>query len=106
MHNRAKLTTVMFLLTLSTCSATTSVHAGEPIVFPWGCNSSLAAGQSTHSSIVYRTLARAPDPRHQQVPLQPLAKPSYAYGWFGSNPSVTWGRHFGHSQNFTQWTAR
>lgn len=84
--------------------------AAEPPVFPWGCPPATSLGASS-SAIGYHVLPRAPHHAPGALPVQTLpAKPHYAYGWFGSDPNshknAQWGRHFGFSQNYTQWTKR
>lgn len=83
----------------------------EGVCFPWGCDSGRPS-QSVHSQAappVYKTLGKL-EGRH--VPTQPVIQQPlppqqiYAYGWFGSNPSPIWGRHFGNSKSYTQWTQR
>ena len=86
---------------------TASATAQEPL-FPW-CPPTGHSAPATPSrpNPPYQTLAR---PQHSTGQLEPVselpAKKSYAYGWFGSNPTPAWGRHFGYSRNFTQWTQR
>ena len=80
--------------------------AGE-VVFPWGRASPPAATAPQAAISPYQTLPKIN--RHQPLPvaIQELSQKSgYAYGWFGSNPAPNWGRHFGYSRNFTQWTSR
>lgn len=36
----------------------------------------------------------------------PKSPQPYAYGWFGQKASPSLYRHFGHQQNYTQWTVR
>lgn len=36
----------------------------------------------------------------------PQTPQPYAYGWFGQKASPSLYRHFGHQQNYTQWTVR
>ena len=81
--------------------------AQEPS-FPW-CPTAhrAAASPGMQPNPVYQTLAKSHQAAGQLEPVAQLpAKKSYAYGWFGSNPTPTWGRHFGYSRNFTQWTQR
>ena len=81
----------------------TDVTAQE-VRFPWGCK---PASAMQHSPTPYRTLSPSASPISEALAVQPLPpKTGYAYGWFGSNASPTWSRHFGTSQNFTQWTRR
>lgn len=84
--------------------------AAEPPSFPWGCPPAptLAAASS---AIGYSVLPRAGHHAPSSLPVQTLPdKPHYAYGWFGSDPNshknTQWGRHFGFSQSYTQWTKR
>ncbi len=85
-------------------------HAEISVQFPWG-NRSGGAPSTGPASSVYHVLPRAGHHLHHstenpfEIRQQPTKSP-YAYGWFGSNPSPSWGRHFGHSRNYTQWTRR
>lgn len=38
--------------------------------------------------------------------ISPQSPQPYAYGWFGQKTTPSLYRHFGHQQNFTQWTLR
>jgi hypothetical protein len=38
--------------------------------------------------------------------VSPRSPQPYAYGWFGQKPAPSLYRHFGHQQNYTQWTLR
>ena len=84
--------------------------AEEFVAFPWGNgNGAGATLLPTQQLPQYRTLARpgGSAATSERVILNQLPeKATYAYGWFGSNPTPIWGRHFGHSKNFTQWTQR
>ena len=74
---------------------------------------SMAWAQSTGKPHEYRTL-QSPDAKHsrENVPLPPkplmVSKPvqPYAYGWFGSKPSMHWHRQFGNRRIHTQWTLK
>jgi hypothetical protein len=97
---KSKLCVSIAAFSLTFLSAATNL--AEEISFPWGCPSPTA----TPIAPAYQVL---PPPAHHapQAPIQTLpAKPGYAYGWFGSTPHPQWGRHFGFSQNFTQWSRR
>ncbi|MCA9133718.1 MAG: hypothetical protein KDA45_11210 [Planctomycetales bacterium] len=77
----------------------------QEIVFPWGAAVSTPQ-RAANGPAPYQILPRQ-KPRRAAAPVQ-IAPPKvgYAYGWFGSQPGLRWGRHFGYSQNFTQWTGR
>lgn len=84
--------------------------AAELLAFPWGCPPP-ANARSAGSAVGYNVLPRAGHHAPGQLPVQTLPpKPAYAYGWFGSDPNshknAQWGRHFGFSQNYTQWSKR
>ncbi len=93
------LTWVLAASSLATCSVPNAV-AQQPTQFPWG-------GQTN----VYRVLTPTESSK-KHAPKYPIqleslpVKPGYAYGWFGRNPTPAWGRHFGYSKNYTQWTRR
>jgi len=89
------------------CSATL---AESPVHFPW-CPPGVSMPAGGGAPSVYRVLPSVLQDNHHReaapVALQPRpAKSGYAYGWFGSDPSHSWGRHFGVSKNYTQWTRR
>ena len=86
------------------------VRAGQPFAFPWGCPPATHASPPG-SAVGYSVLPRAASHAPGELPVQTLpSKPAYAYGWFGSDPNshrnAQWGRHFGYSQSYTQWTKR
>jgi hypothetical protein len=87
-----------------------TVRADFPILFPW--SHSGAASPVVHATApTYRTLGKVDSPsKHSQpqpIKLEPtVPQQIYAYGWFGSNPAPSWGRHFGTSKSYTQWTRR
>ena len=71
------------------------------VEFPWGCESPENKLRQTPYQVLPKRNSEATEPIHVLKPKQ-----SYSYGWFGSNPQPIWGRHFGHSRNYTQWTRR
>ena len=91
-------------------SGAASCYGAEPVHFPWG-SAQRGSTVATVPSAVHLTLTR---PAHKRSGLseqltvmeQLPPKPAYAYGWFGSNPSSHWGRHFGSINSYTQWTRR
>ncbi|MBX3421101.1 MAG: hypothetical protein KF752_06040 [Pirellulaceae bacterium] len=95
---------------LTLCLNSSTVLGEHPVHFPWGTHYS-APPIPTAQPHSYRTLSSA-DRRETAATVQPNvlqilpAKSAYAYGWFGSNPTTQWGRHFGYSKGFTQWTRR
>lgn len=94
------------------------LRAGDGIQFPWCAHGYSGHGQSSHGHSGSDAPPAAVSPPHLTLPRNapPTAtlmlqqelppKSGYAYGWFGSNPAPQWGRHFGYSRNFTQWTER
>jgi hypothetical protein len=85
-------------------------QAEHPVHFPW-CPPASAPQVSSGIPNAYRVLPSVLQDKHHReeppVALHPVpTKSTYAYGWFGSNPSATWGRHFGVSKVYTQWTRR
>ena len=55
----------------------------------------------SHAGHVYLV----PTPAHGGY-ATPVAKPAYAYGWFGVRPRCHKGVHHGHYHNYTQWSYR
>lgn len=73
--------------------------AGHPYEFPWSTNCA-SASQTPH-----QILSAQPKSSKAPVAIQSLPpKPTYAYGWFGSNPTAQPRRQFGYHQNYTQWS--
>ncbi len=63
------------------------------------------------SNIHYETLSRPPVRKGTAQPrtwapevVRPVAP--YSYGWFGSSPSKTWYRQFGHQGAYTNYSLR
>ncbi len=84
-----------------------SVQAAEPLCFPWGTGTQVHT--PTSPPVPHRVLSGQSTPNAVAVePLPP--KSPYSYGWFGSDPNAWknshWGRHFGYSHSYTQWTVR
>lgn len=88
-------------------------QSAEPLMFPWGKATSkppveVQRAAASGYRVLSQTLHHTPAPA---LPVQPLSpKIGYAYGWYGSNPNswknAQWGRHFGFSQSYTQWSVR
>lgn len=87
-----------------------SARADFPIFFPWA-HSGNAISAAPVTVPTYRTLGKV-DSQSKHAQPQPIVlettapRQIYAYGWFGSNPTPSWGRHFGTNKNYTQWTRR
>ena len=86
------------------------LSAQQPMHFPWSNQSGLSM-PTPESVNSYHVLPSVLQERYHRTQVHSVlysvaAKPAYAYGWFGSNPSPTWGRHFGSSKNYTQWSRR
>lgn len=96
------------VLAIATSGAVSPAFAQSPVSFPWSCSkNSPPAPPPAGPAPVYRTLGKVSGAhvKPQPVVLQPLpAQEAYAYGWFGSNPTHTWNRHFGYFKSFTQWS--
>ena len=107
MRRNERLRTVactLVALTVILTVAPSLSRGDEPLSFPWGDSANCGADLGSRYQIIARKPKHAP---RTQVPIQSLPpKVGYAYGWFGSNPTPQWGRHFGHSKNFTQWSRR
>jgi hypothetical protein len=63
--------------------------------------------QPTH----YLTISRPTKKLHDKhappsFTVSPQSPQPYAYGWFGQKTTPSLYRHFGHQQNYTQWTFR
>ncbi|WP_145077376.1 hypothetical protein [Aureliella helgolandensis] len=81
--------------------------AQSPHAFPWGHAHQQAVPLPLPRMAPYAVLATPLSDEPLQRPYRPLpATPPYAYGWFGSNPSPQWSRHFGVSHSHTQWTLK
>ncbi len=81
--------------------------ATDSVTFPWACPAPSHPAPSQNAHPGYQILPKSNHHHRPLEPVQPLpARPNYAYGWFGSNPTAHWGRHFGYSKNFVQWTRR
>ncbi|HAC89466.1 MAG TPA: hypothetical protein DCF63_02375 [Planctomycetaceae bacterium] len=99
------------LFTVVVILPSSQLCGGDHALFPWG-KLQQAVSIDPATLPLYHSLTKAPlqDQHHAPPPpvaVQPLPeKRAYAYGWFGSNPSPTWGRHFGNSKGYTQWTPR
>lgn len=90
--------------------SSSELRAQQPAQFPWGNQSAVAQGRRS-SDNVYSVLPTVLQDKHhrQDAPawLYPAPmKHAYSYGWFGSNPSHHWGRHFGNTRSYTQWSRR
>jgi len=73
------------------------------IQFPWGC---AECSPATPSAASYRLIQPATkESQRRPVELSP-PKVWYSYGWFGRPAPTHWGRHFGASRKFTQWSQR
>jgi hypothetical protein len=100
-----------YLLIAVGTSLCPQLQAGDHALFPWGKRHHSTPIDPTTLPL-YHTLTKAPnqDLHHAPPPpvmVQPLSeKRAYAYGWFGSNPSSSWSRHFGYTKGYTQWTQR
>lgn len=88
-----------------------SANAQTAVAFPWGASSGKHHQPAPYTGTppVYRTLSKLEG--HHVTPQPSVLQPypqqqAYAYGWFGSNPTPIWGRHFGTSKSYTQWTQR
>jgi hypothetical protein len=75
--------------------------------------SGAVVAQNPAGSREYRILQRTDSGHFAETLPEPskpliLAKPPqpYAYGWFGSKPSVHWHRQFGNRRSYTQWTLK
>lgn len=96
-------------LTVAVVLLTSSAWSQAPGDFPWGQPSSKSQQGFTGTPPVYKVLSKLEGSQvsPQPVILQPYPQQqAYAYGWFGSNPTTIWGRHFGTSKSYTQWTGR
>ncbi len=96
---------LLVLLSAQTGKAQTAVS------FPWGGSSGKHHQPAPYTGTppVYRTLGKLEGHHITPQPVVLQAYPqqqAYAYGWFGSNPTPIWGRHFGTGKNYTQWTQR
>lgn len=101
----------LFVLGCLFATSLASESFGQTSVsFPWGCDSGKAKAPAPVGDLpVYRTLSKTEGHKvtPQPVVLQPLPpQQAYAYGWFGSNSTPIWGRHFGVNKSYTQWTER
>jgi hypothetical protein len=95
------------VVALVTWGGASPAFAQSPVSFPWSCSKSSTPTQPAGPAPIYRTLGKVsgPDVKPQPVVLQPLPpQEAYAYGWFGSNPTPIWNRHFGYFKSFTQWS--
>lgn len=90
--------------------ASHDVSAQTAVIFPWGgASGKHQPAPYSGTPPVYRTLGKLDG--HNVTPQPEVLVPypqqqAYAYGWFGSNPAPIWGRHFGYSKSYTQWTQR
>ncbi len=82
-----------------------SAHAQE-LSFPWGGSRHAQPVQAVSPSARYLTLSPLSSGNSVVSTDQMPLKSGYAYGWFGTNPSAHWSRHFGNSRGYTQWTKR
>ena len=114
-----RIASASFILTFTTIP---TILAEQPVGFPWpGAHQAKKHGNpqiGDPQSGIYRILPHASSglrgdlhPKsHSTLPpdsYQTLAeKTHYAYGWFGSNPTPHWGRHFRYTNDHIQWTRR
>ncbi len=92
------LAVISMLHTLAIFWAVAGIASGHDAMipqFPWN--------NGKYSNVEVRVLAK-------EVPKLPVRtlppKVPYAYGWFGTDPSANWTRHFGHQKAYTQWSRR
>jgi hypothetical protein len=97
--------TFVFMFASFALACVNPVVADHPVVFPWSSAHAVQSALPGSPSAPHQILARESHRHSAPVALQVMPpKTSYAYGWFGSNPTPQISRHLGFRQNYTQWT--